>query len=131
MTPVKSVNKIRNYAIASFLVPLIAINLCLFIYKCLYISLITNFEGWFKYTSEIHKYQTRLNYNVVDNTNTNNLFIPSARTSNYGLKLLKVKGPKIWNTIPNGVRSSLSFISFKKLLKVHLLSRYNENVDLS
>jgi len=35
MTPVKSVKKIRNYAIASFLVPLIAINLCLFIYKTL------------------------------------------------------------------------------------------------
>ena len=35
MTPVKLVKKIRNYAIASFLVPLIAINSCLLIYKYL------------------------------------------------------------------------------------------------
>ena len=29
----------------------------------------------------------------------NSLFIPLARTFNYGLKMLKVKGPKIWNTL--------------------------------
>ena len=33
MTLVKLVKKIRNYAVASFLVPLITINSCLLIYK--------------------------------------------------------------------------------------------------
>ena len=35
MNSVKFVKKIRNYAIASFLIPLIAINSCLLIYKFL------------------------------------------------------------------------------------------------
>ena len=72
----------------------------------------------------VHKYKTRLNY-VGSDKPTNNLFIPSARTSNYGLKLLKVNGPKIWNSIPIGVRTTMSSFSFKKLLKDHLLSNYN------
>ena len=33
MKAVKFVKKIRNYAIASFLIPLIAINACLLVYK--------------------------------------------------------------------------------------------------
>ena len=63
----------------------------------------------------------RLNYNIESELSTNNLFVPFARTSNYGLKLLKVKGPKIWNSIPTGIRSTLSHIRFKKLIKSHLI----------
>ena len=35
MTPIDFIKKIKNYAIASFLIPLIAINSCLLIYKFL------------------------------------------------------------------------------------------------
>ena len=35
MASIKFVKKIKNYAVISFLVPLIAINSCLFIYKYL------------------------------------------------------------------------------------------------
>ena len=99
---------------------------CTFLHKCLCTSLLTNFVDWFKFSTAVHKYETRLNYNIVSDKPTNNLFIPSARTSNYGLKLLKVNGPKIWNAIPAGVRTIMSLIRFKKLLKDHLLSNYNE-----
>ena len=68
-------------------------------------------------------YETRLNYGESDKP-TNNLFVPLARTSNYGLKLLKVNGPKIWNSIPVGIRTTMSSYSFKKLLKDQLLSNY-------
>ena len=98
---------------------------CIFIYKCLNTSLLSLFEGWFKFSSSIHEYKTRLNYNIKSELSTNNLFIPIARTSNYGLELIKVNGPKIWNTIPNDIRSSLSFTRFKKLIKNHLTYNYN------
>ena len=40
-----------------------------------------------------------MEYQIAHNINsTNNLFIPIARTMNYGLKLTKVIGPKIWNS---------------------------------
>ena len=35
---------------------------------------------------------TRSNYNVSDGVVINNLLVPSVRTSNYGLKQIKVKG---------------------------------------
>ena len=35
--------------------------------------------------------------NVNDGTTIKNLFVPSARTINYGLKQLKANGPRIWN----------------------------------
>ena len=50
-----------------------------------------------------------MNCNIKSELPTNNLFIPIARTSNYALKLIKVIGPKILNTIPNDTKSSLSF----------------------
>ena len=53
---------------------------------------------------------------------TNNLFIPTARTSHYGLILIKVQGPKIWNEIPPTIRNSIaSNIKYKQIL----LQSYN------
>ena len=40
----------------------------------------------------------------------------------YGLKLLKVSGPKLWNSIPNKIRSSQSLNSFKFMFKKYLIS---------
>ena len=97
---------------------------CIFIHKCLYNSLLSNFEDWFKFSIAVHNYGTRLNINIDSGSLTNNLFIPSARTSNYGMKLLKVNGPKMWNDIPVRIRNTLSLTSFKNLLKDHLLSDY-------
>ena len=72
-----------------------------------------------------HNYITRHNYNNPSNkVATNSLFIPLARTTNYGLKKLKVNGPKIWNSLPIVIRTTKSPYCFKKLLKLHLLSLY-------
>ena len=70
-------------------------------------------------------YLTRHNYNNPSNkVATNSLFIPLARTYNNGLKKLKVKGPKIWNTLPPIIRTTQSPYSFKKSLKLHFISTY-------
>ena len=49
-------------------------------------------------------------------------FIINARTTHYGLKLIKVSGPKIRNCIPKQIRDSKSVNSFKLLLKKHLIT---------
>ena len=50
--------------------------------------------------------------------------VPIARTSNYGLKLLKVLGPKIWNSLPPLLRINDSLNNFKKKLKYILINNY-------
>ena len=42
------------------------------------------FQNWYKLNHEIHGYSTRSNFNVNDGIIINNLFVPSARTTNYG-----------------------------------------------
>ena len=49
-------------------------------------------------------YYTRSTINIMNGKKTNNLFIPTARTSIYGMKLLKVKGLRIWNALPNSIK---------------------------
>ena len=97
----------------------------MFIHKCLYLRTSDNFNEWFILNHSKHNYLTRHNYNNPSNkVATNSLFIPLARTTNYGLKMLKVKGPKIWNSLPIVIRTTKSPYCFKKLLKLHLLSLY-------
>ena len=33
------------------------------------------------------------------------IFIPSVRTTNYGLKQLKFNGPRIWNALPTNIKN--------------------------
>ena len=96
-----------------------------FIHKCLNFDIISNFDKWFKLNHEVHTHMTRSNYNYSNQINSNNLFIPFGRTTNYGLKLIKVNGPKIWNTLPFDVRNIKSLCNFKTALKNHFLETYN------
>ena len=73
-----------------------------FISKCLSQETPENFHDWFKLNCDSHSHNTRSNITDINNiTKSNNLFIRSARTSFYGLRLIKVEGPKLWNAIPN------------------------------
>ena len=98
-----------------------------FIYKCLNNNTPINF--WFLYTTQIHNYNTRSEY--IDTNQliiTKNLFIPAARTSHYGLKKIKVHGPKIWNELPSDVRVITSFGLFKVNLNRHMVNNYKSNI---
>ena len=54
------------------------------------------------------------NLNTDDGITIKNLIVPSARTSNYGLKQLKVNGPRIWNALPTStyLKNETSFNVF-------------------
>ena len=81
----------------------------MFIHKCLYHQISENFKEWFILNHSKHNYLTRHNYNNPSSAvATNSLFIPLARTTNYALKMLKVKGLKIWNSLPSGIRITKS-----------------------
>ena len=72
-----------------------------FIYNCLNRKTPENFHSWYKLTNLMHSHNIRSKYIDIENSvTTRTLFIPTARTSHYGLKLLKVQGPKIWNKLP-------------------------------
>ena len=101
------------------------LQLSKFIHKCLNSNIICNFDNWFKLNCEVHKHQTRSNYNHYNQNYTNNLFIPFGRTTNYGLKLIKVSGPKLWNNVPLDIRIIKSLSNFKITLKNYILDTYN------
>ena len=100
-----------------------SLQVSIFIHKCLDLQTSDNFNDWYILNHSKHNYLTRHNYNNPSNKVATNSLFP-ARTSNYGLKKLKVKGPKIWNTLPTIIRTTQSPYSFKKSLKLHFISTY-------
>ena len=97
-----------------------------FIFKCLNNLAPVNFHSWYHLTSVLNRYNTRSKFANFDNSIiTKTLFVPIARTSNYGLKLLKVLGPKIWNSLPPLLRINDSLNNFNKKLKDILINNYN------
>ena len=95
-----------------------------FIYKSLFGDTPENFHEWFKLNCDSHSYNTRSNYTDINNiVKSNNILIRSTRTS-YGLKLIKVDGPKMWNSLPNSLRNINSLKKFVKCLKDYLIPKY-------
>ena len=63
-----------------------------FIYKCLNLDTPDNFHNWLKLNCVSHPYNTRSNFIDINNiVESNNIFILSARTSFFGLRLIKVE----------------------------------------
>ena len=101
------------------------LQLAKFIFNCIHLNVPSIFHNWFKLNYTVHNYNTRSTFSDIDNAlNSNNIFIINARTTHYGLKLIKVSGPKFWNCIPKKKRDSQSANSFKLLLKKHLITQY-------
>ena len=68
--------------------------------KCLNRTAPQQFHEWFKFNYERHGHRTRSNFNINDGATIKNLFVLSARITNYGLKQLKLNSPRIWNNHP-------------------------------
>ena len=101
------------------------LHLSKFIYKCLIQETPVNLHDWFKLNCDSHSYNTKSNVSDINNiTKSNNLFIRSARTSFYGLRLIKVEGPKLWNALPKSIRSITSIKPFITNLKNYMVKKY-------
>ena len=96
-----------------------------FVFKCIYRLTPEQFHDWYKLTCVMHEHSTRSNFNVNEGIVINNLFAPSANTSNYGLKQLIVSGPRIWNKLPSDLKNVSSLNAFLKKLKLYYISKYS------
>ena len=103
------------------------LRLLKFIFNCLNNTNPSIFNSWFTLTSQVHHYQTRAKFSHFDNhTVTRTLFIHTARTTHYGLKLTRVLGAKLWNSLPPDKRiNNISLEIFKNQVRDHLFSQYN------
>ena len=103
------------------------LRLAKFIFNCLNKRNPINFHSWFTLTSQIHKYNTRSKYvNIDRNIVTRTLFVPTARTTYYGLKVTKVLGPKLWNDLPPSLRvEKIVFSTFNKGIKKYIMEMYS------
>ena len=96
-----------------------------FIFKCLRGITTGNFQNWFVINQGRYNYNTRSTISISEGVNTNNLFIPFTRTTNYGLKQMKTYGPRIWNKLPSDLKTLTSLPVFLKKLKTHYISSYS------
>ena len=58
---------------------------------------------------------------------TRTLFTKNSHLVNYGGKMIRVYGPKLWNSIPSDIQDSSSLSTFKIGLKKHFINRYIGN----
>ena len=56
--------------------------------------------------------------------NLNRLTVPRCRLSTYGCRAFYYAGPAVWNSLPDELRNTDSFDSFKRFLKTILFSCY-------
>ena len=75
------------------------------------------FHNMFTPVKQINNIQTR-------SANNGNFYIHYARTTHYGLTLIKNIGARLWNSLPNIIRTQKSKYQFSKKLKEHFLSLY-------
>ena len=71
-----------------------------FVFKCLNGTNPVQFHNWFILNYDKYGHRTRSNLNTDNGIIIKNLLVPSAQTSNYGLKQLRVNDPRIWNVLP-------------------------------
>ena len=100
------------------------LQLMRFVYDCLYGISPKQFHPWFKLITDNHDDATRSNTANIETgsiktTLGNNLFVPYARTTYYGIRSIRVKGPAHRNKIPHNILSVQSRIIVSKAMKRH------------
>ena len=102
-------------------------KLCLtkFVYKFFDKCVPDNFHNWFTLISQVHQYNTRMNFNLETSTNTNKLYVPFRRTSRYGFNQIKVQAAKLWNDLPEFIKQRNNLHQFSNVLKKFMISNYS------
>ena len=85
-------------------------DVCVYIYKVLSNQL----PDWILTLPMVREVNSRIT------RQQNNLLVPLTRTM-MGEKAMEVRGPKLWNNLPEEIRNSNTISSFKNKLKQHLL----------
>ena len=95
-------------------------HLLSFVYYCHYKIAPAHFHSYFKPSSEVHNYNTRM-------ASRGDLFLQRKNTFQYGIRCIQYTGTRLWNMIPVSMRSSPSSSVFRSELhvKTYLLSKYD------
>ena len=91
--------------------------MAIFVYKELHGLHPEQNETSFRKLNELHTHNTR---SVT--SNTCNLFIPRGNTQSFH-KTVSYSGSRLWNEIPNEIRSTQTLESFKEKYKKHLATQ--------
>ena len=111
------------------------LNIAKFIYSTLAELSPSIFTDWFSYTNDIHSHATTSSVTITRNQYfdvgtaepTRNLFTKNSNLVKYGGKMIRVYGPKLWNSIPREIQDSTSLSTFKIKLKKYFINRYISN----
>ena len=90
-------------------------QVCCFMFKVIRGCLPICFDNYFMLNEDIHTYNTRQKQDVHVNQ-----WSTIVRQSS-----IKCHGPKLWNDLPNSLRNFSSVFTFKRKLKLFLLSAIN------
>ena len=94
---------------------LVFLNIVVFMYKFHNRRLPSVFDTFFTQVNKRHNYNTRSASNTF-------YTLPKVRT-NYGIFNIRFKGPKVWNSISENLKT-LSISNFKKSVKSDLVKDY-------
>ena len=76
-----------------------------------------NLANMFNLVRNTHHYSTR-------SSSSNDIALPLPRTQMFK-RMLLFNGPKVWNSIPDNIRSSTNLVCFKAMYKKYLLQTLN------
>ena len=76
-----------------------------------------NLANMFNLVRNTHHYSTR-------SSSSNDIALPLPRTQMFK-RMLLFNGPKVWNSIPDNIRSSTNLVCFKAMYKTYLLQTLN------
>ena len=91
-----------------------AFDICVYVFKLLNGQL----PYWLLNLPQVSEYNNRIT------RQQNNLLVPPTRTM-MGERKLSVRGPRLWNDLPQTVKSTVSINTFKKNLKRHFMQNQN------
>ena len=91
-----------------------AFDICVYVFKLLNGQL----PFWLLNLPQVSEYNNRIT------RQQNNLLVPPTRTM-MGERKLSVRGPRLWNDLPQTVKSTVSINTFKKNLKRHFMQNQN------
>ena len=95
----------------------ILLQITSFVYECVNNLAPVYFRDFFRSIHNVHDIGTR-------QSKRGDLFALRYNTTQYGLRSIHYSGVRLWNSLPQEIRSSNSLSNFKKKAKGYLLSFY-------
>ena len=101
---------------------IIHLEILSFVYEWYHKLSLSCFVYYFNPESSIHSYNTR-------QSKSDNLFVKSVQTTQYGIRSLSYTGPKLWNSLSIDVKKIRPLSSFRQYIKNSVIDGYNTIID--